>query len=1095
MSIGGIVGAIIGGIITESPQGAALGYSIGSGLQSVIAPPKKPNDYKVQDQLTSLHVTGTDYGQCIPYIRGRARVAAQDWWHSDLQPITTWTVSGGGGGKGGGGGGETFTENITYQMDVWFGLADNECIGIRRIWENGTLIWSAADDASLGTLAASADTGRWDRITFYSGSSSQTPDPTYEAAVGATNAVALRGRSSVFIQGWKLGTSGQIRNLNFEVVADGTASSAPTAWVTHTGDASVGWNGVCYAYGNMFVAVGANGGAGGIMTSNSDGSAWTLRKTLSNDMQAVACGFWHVVAVGGVYGNSTATEWSSDGITWHTQSVTADPNLTVDLKDVCFSPHIGTFVAVGGYYAAGGGEVFTSPADSEVRGSWTERHGAVQDAVSWNGCCAHTTRVVAVGTNAAMYSDDAGVTWTACAGVPTGTWQKVCFDDASGNYVAVGSGAHYVMTSSDSGVTWTSRTPATTDTWLGVSAGNGVVMAVASNISMYSLDGGVTWTTLAAATGNWRRVACGGGVFTAVSSTLASADVMTNIALDLTRVTVASPTVASVVSDICLRCGVTAGQIDVTALSTITDKVDSLAWDQISSGRSVIEMLEAAFYFESVQSDKIYFKPRGAATVGSVPYLDLGASMGGEQPEPLALRQGNDLEIPAHISLSFVNLDNDYQPGTVMSDRLVTATSETVESRTMALGLTAARAQGVVETMALDRVAGSVGTTIALLGDYCAYEPTDRVVVTGPDGSTFTLRLVEKTDSYPLLTYRAVIDDATALITSGTTADDYTSTTTVAAIGDTALRLMDIPILQDADNDAGYYVAAKGSTTPWQGAAVFSSTDDVTYGLQTTVDESAVFGSCSTILGDWSGPRVFDEMNTVTVNLGAGTLSSSTYAAVIASLSVNAMLIGSEIIQFRTATLVSAGEYILSGLLRGGRGTEWAMTGHVAGERAVLLRTAGLRRVAATNADIGATRYIRGVTKSRALSSATPLPFVDNAVGLKPFSPYYPQILRDTSNNATISFIRRTRLTTRVSGTLGINVPLGEDIELYDVEIYSSSSYTTVVHTFSGLTTPTTPYTAAQQTADGLIPGDTIYAKAYQRSTTVGRGYPLVMAA
>jgi hypothetical protein len=59
----------------------------------------------------------------------------------------------------------------------------------------------------------------------------------------------------------------------------------------------------------------------------------------------------------------------------------------------------------------------------------------------------------------------------------------------------------------------------------------------------------------------------------------------------------------------------------------------------------------------------------------------------------------------------------------------------------------------------------------------------------------------------------------------------------------------------------------------------------------------------------------------------------------------NACLIGSEIVQFRDASLVSAGVYTLKGLLRGRRGTEASMTGHASGERFVLLRATGLRRI------------------------------------------------------------------------------------------------------------------------------------------------------
>jgi hypothetical protein len=468
--------------------------------------------------------------------------------------------------------------------------------------------------------------------------------------------------------------------------------------------------------------------------------------------------------------------------------------------------------------------------------------------------------------------------------------------------------------------------------------------------------------------------------------------------IDDALITSTPDSIGNITSDLCLRAGLTAGQIDVTGLSTITRTVRGMALAQIAPTRQALELLMSTYFFEMVTSDKIYFRPRGAASVASIPYLDLGASTGDEPSEPLALRQANELEIPAQIALSYINASDDYQTDTQYSDRLVSAAAGTLATLQMAICMTPAEAKAVADTMLLDQAASVVSTQLALLGDYCRLEPTDAVTVSDADGSTFRLRLVKKTDAYPLLTFDAVLDDTSVLTSQGITSTDYTSSTVVAAAVGALIELMDIPILQDADDDAGFYVAAKGDGTPYPGAAVYNSPDDVTYALDATVSESAVFGTCSTTLGDWTGPRVFDELNSVTVDVGDGTLASSTRDAVLASIAVNAMLIGSELIQFVTATLVSTGVYTLSRLLRGGRGTEWAMVDHAASERCVLLRAAGLRRIVRTTSELGTARYYKGVTLGQALSSATAELFTDNAVGLKPFSPFdlRAQIRADT---------------------------------------------------------------------------------------------------
>ena len=68
-----------------------------------------------------------------------------------------------------------------------------------------------------------------------------------------------------------------------------------------------------------------------------------------------------------------------------------------------------------------------------------------------------------------------------------------------------------------------------------------------------------------------------------------------------------------------------------------------------------------------------------------------------------------------------------------------------------------------------------------------------------------------------------------------------------------------------------------------------------------------------------SPDNTFDEANTVTVTLLGGALFSTSEFLVLNG--DNAALLGDEIIQFKTATLVSGTTYILSGLLRGRRGT------------------------------------------------------------------------------------------------------------------------------------------------------------------------------
>lgn len=944
-----------------------LGWAIGSMLGSALFPEKGQKVSQAQP-LMDLRVTGSEYGQPIPYVRGAAGIAGQMWWNTDRRPTTT-TTSSGGGGKGGGGP-TVESSTTTYDMDCLIGLSGNEIAGVRRIWNNGDLIYTAADDATAGSIAASAATNAWTRLTVYTGSATQLPDPTYEAAVGSANACAYRGRGYVFIEGLKLGQSGQVPNLTFEVVADGSTT------YNVGGTAAAAWGGTWDTVNHSSHLT----LSGGNLTLTHDGSVE------------------YFVNAGSSVGKMTGV--------WYCE---------IPIAQIGFGVTVGlSNLAYGGLDGSQLGDNASSWAYRSSNGK--KRHNGVETAY---GAPFTTGQIIGIlfdfeGQTLEFFVD--------------GVSQGVAFSSVSG-YATL----YAAVSLNDTGPS--------------------------SNASV-------------------------SGNFTAAHGFSYATSIFT----------VVPPAVDDVVSALCLRAGLAAGQIDVTGLAGITRDVRSMAISQIAPTRQALELLMAAYFFEMTVSDKIYFRARGGASVASIPYLDLGATAGGDQPEPLALKQSNDLELPAQIALSYVNVVDDYQTDTQYSDRLISAASGTVAAVQMALGMTPAEAKAVADTMLLDQAASNLTAPLALLGDYCRLEPTDPVTVSDKDGSTYRLRLVRKTDSYPLLTFDAVLDDVSVLTSQGITSADYTPSTVVAAPVATAIELMDIPILQDADNDAGFYAAAKGDGTPYAGSAIFNSADGVEYTRQATVLESAVFGVCTSTLGDWTGPRAFDEQNSVTVDVDDGTLASSTRDVVLNSAAVNAMLVGSELLQFRTATLVSAGVYKLTGLLRGGRGTEWAMTGHAGSERCVLLRTEGLRRIVLENSDLGLARWYKGVTLGRALSSATAEQFTDTALGLKPFAPFDLRATRDGSNNVTFTWQRRTRLATRAIGALGISVPLGEDSEAYEIDIYADGTYAAVLRTISA-TSATAAYSAAEQTADGLTPGNAVYARMYQLSANVGRGYKLEQAA
>lgn len=544
----------------------------------------------------------------------------------------------------------------------------------------------------------------------------------------------------------------------------------------------------------------------------------------------------------------------------------------------------------------------------------------------------------------------------------------------------------------------------------------------------------------------------------------------------------------SVLDELSARCGYEVGEVVVSAADTT---VRALAIGQVGNTRSALEALQQVYFLECSAAELVYIRDRAIDPVAAIPFADLGmaASSGGDD-EPLSVTLGNDLELPAQLALSYPNMAGDYQTATEFSDRLLSGQQSTEAIQT-AIGLLPAEAKAAVDGLLMDRMASLATTTIKLPLKYARLEPGDVISAADSDGRSYRLRIQSKTDAMPIIELQCVLDDVGAIDSAAVTDTGYVNTDTVIQPAGTAFEALDIPILRDADDAPGYYLAVAPqrahASDRWPGAVAAQSWDGVNYAQLFTTTAQSVMGTATTELAPWAGGVVFDERSTVTVQV-SGELASSTREAMLLDESINALLLGSEIVRFRSAALLSPGTYLLSGLLRGQRGTEWAMGSHAAGEHCVLLGNS-LRRVASQTNELGLQRRIKAVTLGQFLSSGAAKDFTDTGVGLKPFSPANPRALSD-GHDLVVTWQRRTRRSYQYAGAAPV-VPLGEVVEAYRVRVFAGSTLlrSDVVNE------STYRYTADMQAADGLASGAALQFETCQLSATAGPGYPSTVGA
>ena len=163
-----------------------------------------------------------------------------------------------------------------------------------------------------------------------------------------------------------------------------------------------------------------------------------------------------------------------------------------------------------------------------------------------------------------------------------------------------------------------------------------------------------------------------------------------------------------------------------------------------------------------------------------------------------------------------------------------------------------------------------------------------------------------------------------------------------------------------------------------------------------------------------------------------------------------------------------------------------------AGARVVVLDTA-LASLPIAEADLGIPWNWRIGPASRPVSDETYVAqaFTPEGVGLRPFSVVHveqPWRTPRTPGDLPIRWTRRSRALSADSWN-GLEVPLGEEVEAYEVEILDGATVKRLLST----ATTSAIYTAAAQTVDWgalLGPGDALDVRIYQLSALVGRGAP-----
>lgn len=548
-------------------------------------------------------------------------------------------------------------------------------------------------------------------------------------------------------------------------------------------------------------------------------------------------------------------------------------------------------------------------------------------------------------------------------------------------------------------------------------------------------------------------------------------------------------TVAACAIDIVERCGLDS---NVISTSEITDDLPGFIIQSPMTGHQAMQPLELVYNFDTAETfGTLRLQRRGLAPAGVIQEMQLAAhDSKNARPEPIRWTRATENELPQEAVIRYPDPDRDYQPNS-QSARASTGTARNNLSADVAIPITPDVARAVADRMLWDARVGRQEAEGSVTDRWlCVEIGRDYLIET--DQGLERARVTERLRGHNAVSRLRLRRDRRETYTSVSPgAAPPVPANVVELPGNTTALLLDAPLLRDEDDSTGFYWVVEGVEPGWRGMELQRSTDGGS--SYDTVDLT----SAETFLGDVGGTvpagptTVWDRATVITVTLDDvdQTLSSLSELSVLNGGNVcwigPANGQGGEVLQYATATLVSPGVYELTDLLRGRLGTEHAVGSHGAGERFAALREGRVKRDDYGAGDWNKSRTYRPVSSLQTETDAATQTFTNTGEGKRPLSMVHPAGARDGSNNLTLTAVRRSRY--RQAGLGNGLLPLGEAVEAYEVDILVGP---TVVRTIS-TSTPEATYTAAEQTADGITPGDPVTGVWYQLSDVRGRGHPL----
>jgi hypothetical protein len=511
--------------------------------------------------------------------------------------------------------------------------------------------------------------------------------------------------------------------------------------------------------------------------------------------------------------------------------------------------------------------------------------------------------------------------------------------------------------------------------------------------------------------------------------------------------------------------------------SELGEGPDGYVVDRPMAPRAMLDPLALAFAFDAFEQDGVLrFRQRGGAPVIELTEDDLVLP---EETAPARLTRMQESDLPREVTIGFTDIGTDYQRGAAASRRLVGASTRSAHAD-LAIITNDSEAQQRAEIWLQDLWAGRERADFALPPSRLALGLGDVAGLT-VNGRRRLIELQDITDTESRGVGARSIDPE---VFNLALAPPRRRTPAIPpSIAPVHALVLDLPALGAEQPPVLSRLAVFAD--PWPGpVAVWSSSDGLSYSRAGLALAPSIAGQTLDDLP--AGPTARWQRASFRVQLYGGALNSVSDSALFAGANAAAVQRADgawEVIQFANAELVADRTYSLSRLLRGQAGSEWAMSSHLPAGAPFVLLDQHVVTIASGLDALERSLQLRIVMAGRDHGDPTALALAatPQATALKPLMPVHLKAVRNVSG-VTFSWIRRTRSD---GDTWAGEVPLGEDVEQYALDILSGSN---VVRTLTA-TTASVLYASADEVSDFGAPQASLHVRVTQLSATVGRGF------